>query len=315
MSLPKQPILTSLTPSTRLLFAFLLMVTCFAITFFLALLLAGPIVGVSVTGILASLSDFSDPKSVKLLEYFQVVQSVGLFILPPLLAGFLYEGNAFRFLKMDSTPNWKSYLVTIILMAASLPFINWLVSMNESMVLPSSLKWMEAWMKETEDQAAKLTDLFMKMPGFGSFLFNLVMIAILPAIGEELVFRGLLQKLLRDWLKNIHLATFLFSAMHMQFYGFVPRMVLGLILGYLFYFSGSLWVPVLAHFIQNGSVVVVSWLGQRGVISGNYEDFGTTSNGWIIATSLIVTLGALWVVRFFGEKKGSRRFTQILSAN
>jgi hypothetical protein len=174
------------------------------------------------------------------------------------------------------------------------------------MSLPSSLQWLEDWMKTSEEQAARLTDALLQMPTFGSFLFNMLMIAVLPAVGEELVFRGLFQRLFKEWLGNAHLAillaAFLFSAIHMQFYGFIPRLVLGLILGYLFYFSGSLWVPILAHFIQNGTVVLITWLGQQGMIGGDYENFGMSENIWIIALSLALTLMMLWLVRYFSKE-------------
>jgi membrane protease YdiL (CAAX protease family) len=149
-------------------------------------------------------------------------------------------------------------------------------------------------MRITEEEAAKLTETFLKMPTIGSFLFNIFMIALLPAIGEEFMFRGLLQRLLKEWLGNIHLAifisAFLFSALHMQFYGFFPRMLLGIMFGYLFYWSGSLWVPICAHFINNGSAVIFSYLGQCGFLSGNYEDFGATENVFLILVSGLIIL-------------------------
>jgi membrane protease YdiL (CAAX protease family) len=159
---------------------------------------------------------------------------------------------------------------------------------------------MEDWMKGTEDEAAKLTDAFMKMPAFGGFIFNMVMIAVLPAIGEEFMFRGLLQRLLKEWLGNIHVAifasAFLFSAMHMQFFGFFPRMFLGVMFGYLFYWSGSLWVPISAHFINNGSAVIFSYLGQHGILNGDYEDFGVTENVFFILLSGLAIIVLFFIV-------------------
>ena len=305
--LPKQPILSDLTPFTRLLFAILLIITCFAVTFFFGLLLARPLFGVGITDIANAINDISDPKTIRVIEFFQVVQSFGLFIIPPLLAGFFFEGNSFTFLLLNRKSRWQIYVMTLLLMIVSVPFINGLVEWNEMMKLPDSLKWLEDWMKESEDQAAKLTEAFMKMPTVGAFLFNLLMIAVLPSIGEELVFRGLFQKLLKDWLGNIHLAifisAFLFSAMHFQFYGFLPRLVLGLMLGYLFYLSGSLWMPILAHFIQNGSVVIIIWLGEQGVIKGDYENFGTTENIWIILVSFLLTVTLVWLTGKIAKNK------------
>jgi len=169
------------------------------------------------------------------------------------------------------------------------------------MKLPESLKGIEDWMKATETEAANLTGAFIKMDSIGLFLFNLLMIGVLPAIGEEMLFRGLLQRLLRDWFGNIHVAIFMaaffFSAMHMQFYGFFPRMMLGVIFGYLFYWSGSLWVPIWAHFINNGSVIIFAWLAQHGVIKGDYESFGSSDNLFVILFSAVILGMVLFIIR------------------
>jgi len=298
--LPKPPILDSLTPFSRLLFSVMLVIVCFSITFFLGLLLAGPLFGVNFSNILSLVSNYEDEKTIRLLQYLQVLQSFGLFIFPALLAGYLFERNSIQYLHLGKPSRWQTYLITLVLMFAALPFINWMVNLNEMMKLPGFLKGMEDWMKSSEDEAAKLTDAFLKMPSPGAFLFNLVMIALLPAIGEEFLFRGLLQRLLRESLKNIHAAIFIsaffFSAMHMQFYGFLPRMFLGVTFGYLFYWSGSLWIPVCAHFINNGAAVIVAYLGQRGILGGNYENFGATDNVALIVASLLTTGFCLWLV-------------------
>jgi len=300
VNLPKSPILDSLTPFTRLLFSVLLIIACFAITFFTGLLLAGPLLGVNVSNFMTLLGDYNDPKTITLLQYLQVLQSFGLFIFPALLAGYFFERSSTKYLHLDKPSRWQIYLLTLVIMFAALPFINWMVNVNEMMKLPGFLKGMEDWMKSTEEEATKLTDAFMKMPTPGGFLFNLVMIALLPAIGEEFLFRGLLQRLLKEWLKNIHVAIFIsaffFSALHMQFYGFVPRMMLGVLFGYLFYWSGSLWVPVWAHFINNGAVVIVAYLCQRGILSGDYETFGATDNVILIVAGMLITGGCLWFI-------------------
>ena len=308
MYLHKPPILDSLTPFTRLLFSVLLIITCFAITFFLGLLLAGPLFGVKVSNMLSLINDYQDVKTIRLLQYFQILQSFGLFIFPTLLAGYFFERSSMRYLHLDKSSRWLIYLITFALMFAALPLINWMVSVNEMMKLPDFLKGMEDWMKSAEDEAAKLTEVFMKMPVFGAFLFNLLMIALLPAIGEEFLFRGLLQRLMQEWLKNIHVAIFIsaffFSAMHMQFYGFLPRMFLGVLFGYLFYWSGSLWVPVCAHFINNGAAVSVAYFSQRGTLSGDYENFGATDNTFLILLSVIATGVCLWLI--YKLKPGNR---------
>ncbi len=300
MDFRKQPILESLTPATRLLFVILLVISCFAITFFIGLLLAVPLFGLSLKNFIAAMSDYNDPKTIQLLQYFQVIQSFGLFIFPALLAGYFFERSSARYLTIDKPSRWPAYVLVLILMFVSLPFTNWMVTANEAMRLPEFLKGLEDWMKTTEEEAAKLTDAFLNMPSFGRFLFNLVMIAMLPAIGEEFMFRGLLQRLFKEWLGNIHVAifisAFLFSAMHMQFYGFFPRMMLGIMFGYMFYMTGSLWVPVWAHLINNGAAVTVAYLSQQGILTGDYENFGATSNVILILLSGLAIAAIFFVI-------------------
>ena len=296
----KQALLGNLTPFSRLIFAVALTFSCFIVFFFAALLLAIPIYHLDLKGTLDLLNQPDNPKSLVLLKYFQVTQSFGLFIIPPILIGYFFEQNAWSFLKARSTGNGSFYFIVFLLMFVSLPFINWLVDINEMMKLPSFFKGMEDWMKNAEEQAGRLTDSFLAGKSFSSFLFNLFMIGLLPAVGEEFMFRGVLQKLLGNWFKNIHVAImitgFLFGAMHMQFYGLLPRMVLGIMFGYLFYWSGSIWLPVFAHFVNNSGAIIISYLTSLGLISQKYQDFGSTSNMVYITFSLLMTASCMFMV-------------------
>ncbi len=122
-----------------------------------------------------------------------------------------------------------------------------------------------------EGNAEKLTLAFLKMDSPLDLMLNILIVALLPAIGEELLFRGCLQQLLVEWTKKPHLSIFiaaaLFSAIHFQFLGFVPRMLIGAFLGYLFYWSGNLWYAIIGHFVNNALQVV-----------GYYFAQGTNSN-------------------------------------
>ena len=296
----KQPLLGNLTPFSRLVFAIALTFSCFIIIFFLALLMVMPIYHVNLLNTLEILNQENSPTAIALLKYFQVTQSFGIFIIPAILAGYFFERNAWRYLKADRKSSWILYFIVFLLMFVSLPLINWLIDINEMLKLPSFLKGVEDWMKNAEDQAGKLTGAFLAGKSFSNFLFNLFMIGILPAVGEEFMFRGVLQRLLKDWLKNVHIAIFitgfLFGAMHMQFYGLLPRMILGVIFGYLFYWSGSIWVPVFAHFINNSGAVIISYFANLGLISQKYQDFGSTQSIFLILLSLLMTMSCMFIV-------------------
>ena len=123
-------------------------------------------------------------------------------------------------------------------------------------------------------------------------MLNLFMIAVIPAIGEEFLFRGVLQKQFRQWFGNIHIAVFvaafLFSAMHMQFFGFIPRLVLGIILGYLYYFSKNLWIPIIAHFFNNAIAVIVYYLNYNKVINTDFDKLGSSGEDYILVIGSII---------------------------
>jgi hypothetical protein len=132
------------------------------------------------------------------------------------------------------------------------------------MVLPEQLSGIEHWMRDKEDYADHLMDLLMTPETMTGMLMNILIIALIPAIGEELIFRGVFQKILQNLFRSGHLSvwvtSFIFSAIHFQFYGFLPRFILGLIFGYLFLWTGKLWLPVTAHFINNAVPTVWSYM-------------------------------------------------------
>jgi len=147
----------------------------------------------------------------------------------------------------------NNVVLGVLLMASSFPFIQLLYYLNRQLPLPDSLTRMEA-------SAEQMLQAILQMDRPGELLLNLAVMAVLPAIGEELIFRGLLQKRLERYFQRgtiaIWITAFLFSAIHLQFEGFLPRMFLGALLGYLFYWSKNLWIPIFGHFVFNGSQVV-----------------------------------------------------------
>jgi len=290
----KTAILGHLTPFSRIVFVLMLIITGLILTLGIGILLAIPIFHINIITDTTFLTNFSNPVVVSLLKYLQIVQSIGLFIIPPLLAGYFFEKNPLSYLGMKKNPGSIIFITVLLLMFFSIPFINWLVTINESMKLPSFLQGVEQWMKDSEEQASQLTTAFLDVHTAGGFLLNILMIVILPAVGEELLFRGLLQKLFDAWFRNIHVAiffiAFIFGVVHLQFYGLLPRMMLGVIFGYLYYWTGSLWVPVFAHFLNNGAVVVASFLSNLGIIKGDYENFGNSDNFYLIAGSILFSV-------------------------
>jgi len=172
-----------------------------------------------------------------------------------------------------------------------------MAEINSMLQLPAFLQGVENWMKEMEETALKLTMMFLKMPTLNDFLINLLMIGILPALGEEMIFRGVLQKSLIQMTRSPHagifLSAFIFSFIHLQFYGFLPRMALGIFFGYLFLWSQTLWLTVIAHLINNAGAVIFYYLADNEVIDKKIETIGTPGNLLPLALISAIVLGFL----------------------
>lgn len=187
-------------------------------------------------------------------------------------------------------------------MVVSTPFLSWIIELNEGMSLPDFMAGIEQWMRTSELQAADLTKAFLTFDGIGSLIYVLIIVAIVPAVGEELLFRGVLQKIFIQWTKNPHrgiwITAILFSALHMQFFGFFPRLLLGVLFGYIFYWSKSLWLPILGHFINNGSVVLLSYFAPDMMKDADIALFeGNEFNIVFYLFSLILSLGLIFLIR------------------
>lgn len=202
--------------------------------------------------------DLSNPKVLSLVKWAQGASSIFVFLLPALAAMvFSYKGRYAYFLGFKKAEKDNMYILSALAVFLSLPFVFWLGQLNQQVPLPS-------WMKQLEEDAARQMTAFLKIRTQFDVVINMIIIALLPAIGEELCFRGVLQRIIIGITKNawagIIVTGFLFSALHLQFEGFLPRFFLGIVLGALYWFSGSLWTSILAHFVFNGvQVLVVSY--------------------------------------------------------
>lgn len=163
------------------------------------------------------------------------------------------------------------------------------------MVFPEVLKGIEQWMRKMEDEGAKTTAAILKMKSIGDFLITLFIIAIVPAICEEFLFRGALQRTFLRWIKNPHVAIWIsaiiFSTIHFQFYGFFPRLFLGAAFGYIYFWTGSLWYTIFAHFLNNGFAVGMAWYFQKNNLPlNNDEEIPIQWYGYIISAILTLAL-------------------------
>lgn len=247
----------------------------------------------------------STPEAISFVKFFQLINQIGIFILPVGAYSLFVSTSAGNYLELDRKPTAVSLLIVGLVVYSILPFLNYLAVFNQNIVLPEAFWGIEQWMKEKELQAANLTEIFLRTNSLGGLSINLFIVALIPAIGEELLFRGVLLRLLKEMTKSMHLAVIisalLFSAIHLQFYGFLPRFLLGLILGYSFVFTRNLWVPIFLHFINNASSVIIYYLHYNGFIKISMENFGSTPNPVFIIGSLLATL---WLMIMLHQKEG-----------
>ncbi|NDK57288.1 CPBP family intramembrane glutamic endopeptidase [Pontibacter fetidus] len=205
--------------------------------------------------------------------------------------------------KIDPYLNWKmpvapvlvllAGLLMIIIMPANSLVIHW----NADMHFPDFMQNFEQWARAKEDELAELTKLIAVFDSFPKLLIGLLVIAVIPAIGEEIVFRGVLQKQLHRWTGNPHVAIWIagliFAAIHVQFFGFVPRAILGALFGYLYFWSGRISVPIVAHLFNNGFTVLLLYLQQTGKVEFDVESTEPMS-WWSVALSLVLSIGVLY---------------------
>ncbi|OYT16557.1 MAG: hypothetical protein B7C24_07155 [Bacteroidetes bacterium 4572_77] len=242
-----------------------------------------------------------DATKIGLIKYFQIISQIGFFIAPPLFFAFLVDKNLLRFFSMERFPNYLILLLSLVLMTLSNPINDWLIYYNNLIHLPEALSEVEQWMRHAEQKAAVLTNLLLDMHSWKDYVTNLFMIGLLAALGEELLFRGVLQPLFIKIFGNAHMAiwitAFLFSFIHFQFYGFFARMFAGAVLGYLFYYSKNLWIPILAHFFNNAMVVSYVFFTNMPLASTQLEDLNKeTPNALYALVSLgLIIAGLYWM--------------------
>jgi len=281
---------------TKLLFTALIIIGSFLLFLFVASLLAFPFFDLDTDELLNVLDDIGGAENLGIMKYFQIWLSVGTFIFPAFVIAYFISGNAAGYLKVNQSLNIISVLNVIIVMLIALPIINILAKWNGEMDLPGFLDGLEARMRDMEDRAGQLTDTFLKSNSATQYVVNLFMIAIIPALGEEFLFRGVIQRIFCEWTKNKHIgiiiAAVIFSAFHLQFYGFMPRLAMGIFFGYLFIWSGSIWLPVLAHFVNNGLAVTVYFIYGKEFVEKDVDSLGTGNGGFllIVITTIFIAL-------------------------
>jgi hypothetical protein len=269
-------------------------------------LFVGPAIGIAIASLFyegnllvdLQLAEPSSNIALPLLIVQGVTSLLGLVVIPLLYLKFIEHRSPAAFFKHETDwvktlgmliPLWLCFLVSIS------PIVEW----NMHLKFTGSLEEFGKWARGLEDKALQMTNLITGFSSFSEFAFAIVVIGILPGIGEELVFRGLIQNELYRSSKNMHAAIWasaiLFSAIHMQFFGFVPRMLLGAVFGYLYYWSGNLWVPMIAHFFHNSFTLTMLYLYKINLIDIDIDSQESAPLPFV-AFSAMVTFALLYFI-------------------
>ena len=276
----KKPFFSGLHPVAQLLMLVLTTLISYFVFAFIGILIVVGFYDISLADLVEAIGS-GGISHVGVLKVLQITQSIGIFIVPAFILAWSASAHPAEYLGLNTKTQSKGWLLMLGILLAAQPLVIYTGELNQLLKLPEFLAGLEQWMQEMEDKAMELTESFLTVTTVGGLLVNLLMIAILPGLGEELFFRGLIQKLFSRWFKNVHVAVvltaILFSALHMQFYGFLPRFLLGLLFGYLFVWSGNLWLPIVAHLVHNSIPVVLYFLYAKGLTGSTPDDVGTGS--------------------------------------
>ena len=193
-------------------------------------------------------------------QVFSFFSSLFIFLFPAIVTAYLCSKQPRDFLFIHKITDVRIIILTIIIVFSVMPVIELTAHFNSKMHFPEFMAPIESFMRNAEDQAKNFILGMMSEKGAMRLIVNLIVIAVMAGIAEEFLFRGTLLSIIRRKIKNPHVAIWIvaaiFSAVHIQFYGFVPRLLLGALMGYLLYWSGSIWTPIIAHFINNAFGVI-----------------------------------------------------------
>jgi membrane protease YdiL (CAAX protease family) len=240
----------------------------------------------------------TNPQMIVFLRGLLLLQFLGLFLLPSLLFAYVSDPKPVRYLGMKQPQKQIFWILAIVVMFAAIPMVEYIGALNQKMHLGSDT---QKWMKGMEEEAAKQIQFMLAKHTVGELLTNLVFISLFAGIGEELFFRGILQRMFIRAFKNpwmgIVFTAAMFSAFHFQFFGFFPRLALGVVLGAIYWYSGSIWAAIIAHFIYDGFIIVLAYFNPSLVTNPDESIMSANNLLPLGIVSLIATVFLLWQMK------------------
>ena len=253
------------------------------------------IFGTTPEAILA-LNSNSNPEIIASAQFFQALNSIFTFLFSALLFAYLCHPQPFNYLGLRKINNTKLLIWTVLLILVALPVFAQIGSWIQQLDLGKGVK------DHFIEQQSKM-DALMKGNSISDLILYLTLFAVLPAFGEELLFRGIVMRFAYNNAQNIHFAILfsagIFALAHGNAYHFLPIMLAGILLGYIYYYNGTIWLSILAHFLNNALSVVLVFLGNRNIIPTEVSK--AESSPWYIFIIALAILG----FAFFMLRKNS----------
>lgn len=257
---------------------------------------------------MGSFENVTDPATIKFMKINQAINQLGVFVVPSILYSVIVATPRSDFLKIYKRPAPVHAFLAVISILAFIPVLMFLLRLNEHLSLPAFAKSIENWMVQSEVKANRLTETFLNVVSWGGLAGNLAVIGLFASVGEEFLFRGVILNLVKEWTGRIHLSVFLsafiFSALHLQFFGFLPRFAIGLLFGYVFIWTANLWIPVIMHFIFNSFTVIWAYLYSVKQISTPVSEMESYSNITAIILSLVTGSIVVFYLHRYVKKPG-----------
>jgi len=251
--------------------------------------------------VISHISAGSSATAITAAKVLQITSQLGLFIVPAFVFAYLTSDSIFNYLNLNRRAEPQNVVFAVIITILAIPFINLLAQWNMDWHLPESWHAIEEWMREAQLANDKMITVLAKMDTNTDILVNILMMAILPALGEELIFRGILQPQLIKMVRNHHVGILLtaifFSAFHMQFLGFFSRTILGVLFGYLYFYSKNIRYPVIAHFLNNFLALMLVFAFGTDMDETSFEDPYDTTVILIAVGALIVSVGIFYFTK------------------
>lgn len=248
-------------------------------------------------------TDMMKPENMNAVRIFQLVSTFITFFIPAWITARIASDRPFQWLGFNKRFNLRQLILAVLIMLACIPLVSALATLNELIPLPANV---EHYFRDLESKYDDQVEVLSVIKGFGDYIITLMIMAILPAIFEETLFRGGMQNILTRWLKNpwaaILITSCVFSIIHLSYYGFLARFALGIILGLLYYYGRSIWLNIFAHCFNNALVVTQIYMY---TLKGKPAKEAMNDNlpVWWLFVGLALVVGLMWLYRKYSDQE------------